>query len=484
MSDHPKYASEWRGLATLSNEIGALESVRCKIFLPKYHRELPCIELFPEEKPSSLKFTEKSFSFFAAIEFDTAGNVMHVQSDVARIDSHVTRYWSDEAECRLTLAPESVVVRRSWTNDQSDSILGESELVIWISDNKLIRPQIFFTRSYDGTVTPERLSVVSIPLASGVTITFDQHFYHARENENYVQLPLTVAKATLPANYDSMLIESQLIPEIEELLTLVSFVSGTRTNVLGWEFSTSSDETQKYFCHRETTPESAEFTPNGLIDKNLTENFLRQSLSVFRQNVLKPEIEKAVFSLTPMKKLHLEADFFALFSAFEAIVSAFANQTLKTKVVSDKSLWARLRKSLENAIKQIPELDRDTRANLYEKLGELNRTPVRRLMETFLAEFDVWCNDLWPLFGDDQGLGLIDVRNHVIHGTNFLPGTEDALLFARGSLQWLLARSLLRILEWDLEQTNLYRLPPDFPYYPVANMMQHRMMLAKLLIRH
>jgi hypothetical protein len=97
----------------------------------------------------------------------------------------------------------------------------------------------------------------------------------------------------------------------------------------------------------------------------------------------------------------------------------------------------------------------------------------------FLAEFDVWCNDLWPLFGDDQGLGL----NHVIHATNFLPGTGDALLFALGSLQWFLARSLLRILGW-IEQTNMHRLPTDFPYYPVVNMKLHRLVLAMSLIRH
>jgi hypothetical protein len=35
MLDHPEYASEWSGLATLSNEIGGLDNVRCKNFSSK-----------------------------------------------------------------------------------------------------------------------------------------------------------------------------------------------------------------------------------------------------------------------------------------------------------------------------------------------------------------------------------------------------------------------------------------------------------------
>ena len=56
----------------------------------------------------------------------------------------------------------------------------------------------------------------------------------------------------------------------------------------------------------------------------------------------------------------------------------------------------------------------------------------------------------------DKIIGLSDIRNKLIHGDPFPEELDHALTIANIHLEYTLMRVLIKILEWDIEETNIF----------------------------
>ncbi len=125
---------------------------------------------------------------------------------------------------------------------------------------------------------------------------------------------------------------------------------------------------------------------------------------------------------------------------------------------SRKSCEDGLSKYLKKCIKKStnPSIESKNRASIYSKLGELNRISLREAYDLFCKEYDIELNDLWPLFSQDDIVGLVDVRNRIIHGDPFPREVFGSLIIANEHLKYILERVILRVLNWDVKDSKVH----------------------------
>jgi len=62
---------------------------------------------------------------------------------------------------------------------------------------------------------------------------------------------------------------------------------------------------------------------------------------------------------------------------------------------------------------------------------------------------------LWPVFGENDLVGLVDIRNKLIHGDPFPHDMFGSLIVAKEHLLYVLERVLIRILKWNVAETKI-----------------------------
>jgi hypothetical protein len=119
--------------------------------------------------------------------------------------------------------------------------------------------------------------------------------------------------------------------------------------------------------------------------------------------------------------------------------------------------FRRFQKKLTTAIKDSSKniLSEKQREQIYNKLGELNRISLREAYDAFTQELNIKTDDLWPLFGNSNTIGLSDIRNRLVHGDYFPHRFVDALSIANEHLQYLLERFILATLKWDVAKSHV-----------------------------
>jgi len=97
------------------------------------------------------------------------------------------------------------------------------------------------------------------------------------------------------------------------------------------------------------------------------------------------------------------------------------------------------------------------RALIYNKLGELNRISLREAFDAFCNAYAIELADLWPVFTEDKGAGLSDIRNKLIHGDPFPHDLIAPLSIACEHMEYVLQRMIVGVLGWDVKKTKIDR---------------------------
>ncbi|MBW4055990.1 MAG: hypothetical protein HIU83_11450 [Proteobacteria bacterium] len=80
---------------------------------------------------------------------------------------------------------------------------------------------------------------------------------------------------------------------------------------------------------------------------------------------------------------------------------------------------------------------------------------MREAFESFCKKYTIYLTDLWPVFGENDAVGLVDIRNKLIHGDPLDHDVFGTLIIAKEHLKYTLERVLMRILNWNLAKSKV-----------------------------
>ncbi len=125
-------------------------------------------------------------------------------------------------------------------------------------------------------------------------------------------------------------------------------------------------------------------------------------------------------------------------------------------IIEDGKMWNETREAIGKFLKTQPALqDKERRAMMHLKLGELRRVPFSTAFDHFCNEYSVDLSDLWPVNGNEKTMPLSTIRNHIVHGSVLDRKQLSAVFDAREHLRWTVGRMLLAIFGWPVTRSNL-----------------------------
>jgi hypothetical protein len=114
--------------------------------------------------------------------------------------------------------------------------------------------------------------------------------------------------------------------------------------------------------------------------------------------------------------------------------------------------WDRFRQAVSDLIQQQTKLSQDQLQWIREKVPELNRVPLRAALDRFCANYQLDLSRFWPVFGLPGEIGLVNIRNRLVHGEGLLEAVSSQAIIAAEHLRWVLETMLVGVLGWPLEK--------------------------------
>lgn len=342
---------------------------------------------------------------------------------------------------------------------RNDGNATESHVVFCLTPNRHLSVAAIHSQNFDGSCEVERIRQVAAELAPGVTLVFDKHFGWATDKRNDIttRVGFPVATTDLAGDYhDPLTLQRELVPKLDDLLLLASFAATHRCMCVGWKVSDATGRTSRY--DRGGIGRPARRPPpvldTGLVPLVYFQRFLSQAWPVFQTSPYADAIRSAVYSVVPTTSMTVESRFLSLFTALEELVLTFRRLNNKEFILS-RAQWGAVEPAIKATIKaNLGSADKEVRSMLYDNLGGLNRVPLRRVVEQFIAHVQVDLTDLWPVFaGEGDGLGAI--RNKLVHGDLDSSTSAGTISIAAQHLTWTVERIVLTLLSWPIERSEV-----------------------------
>lgn len=439
-----------------------ITDVPCKIFLPERIQEKPYVILKPPKEDANRIMASHKGALHATVRGFDKEKELTIEAPEVYFSGSSTKYWGDSiSDSTIPGEPQDLhVIRHLKANKNTQC----TQILFWISPNQFLTPFISSSSSYTGDLRYERVSNVEFVIKNEVRLVFDKHFRSkTAENGDFVQWSFLVACAELdfPAD-DVTTLKKNVLPDVDDFLLIASFAARQRTACLGWT-SIDRNSYATFYRGNYVFPDfdSDGSLNNGLIDIQDFERFMQTCYPAFLGFENKLAIRNALYSAVPPQPRTLETTFLHVFAGLETLVLDFKRRKNLEFVVPQND-WTFLRKYLQKCIKNStePKLETEQRASMYRKLDELNRVSLREAYELFCKEYSIGLADLWPIFGENDLVGLVDIRNKLIHGDPF-PHDDmfGPLVVAKEHLIYILERVLTRILKWNVAET---KINPDY----------------------
>jgi hypothetical protein len=470
--------------ATLTSENSEIRDVPCKIFLPERIFEKPYLLFKPQKRADEAMLMSFHAAKFKALIFGFNKELQStIEAEQVYFSQSGTTYWGDDlSESTAFGEPQHLHVISHRDNSGAPD---KTEMTFWISPNQLLQPSAIRTTSYTGEIRYKYAKKVQFVIKNGVKLVFEEHFRtKITEDGDLLQWSYLVANAELqtPATDLETLI-GDVLPDLDDFLLIASFAAGRRTACLGWT-ATDKHAHATYYRGNYTFPDCKE---KGDIHERLADfKSYKKFIDVCYSNFLAHEnqlaLRSAICSAVPLNHHTLESSFLSQFSALETLLLDYRRQN-ELEFVLEKNKWKDLKGHLQKCIKASnePKLEHEQRKSIYSKLDELNRISIRDAFNTFSQSCEIHLADLWPVFGDEEAIGLVDVRNKLIHGDPFPPDLIGALSMAQMHLKIVLDRMLVRVLGWNITETKVGPASCSVEYPSLKNFSEDRTQLSKYI---
>ncbi len=443
--------------ATFIVEDVQVPDVLCKIYLPERVCEKPRMKLRPTKEQFDKLTRSHKGSFKAEIK-DRDGIIRErLEAPVVYFENMNTTYWEEGiSDSSIDGEPQDLTVAHFLTSASDDE---NSSVVFWLSPNEMLSPVMICENSYDGSIKVERVLSYEFSLGDNIKLIFDKHFRSQEtDNKDTIRWSFLVSCAELeiPA-HDIQKIRVEVLPKIDDFLLISSLASRTRTACLGFQ-STNQNVHSKYYRGDFSFPTGASEASfdQGLVWKKDFEEFATHCYMNFSKYPNKNALRRAIWALVPGKPQVLEERFLSLFAGVETLLLEYRRQE-NLEFVFEHDVWKQIKEQIRKSIKGISnsKLEKEQRSFMYRKVDELNRISLRDVFNHFCKRYNLDLTDLWPVFADQDQVGLSDVRNRLIHGETFANQCYDAVWVACENLKWILERLILKILDWPIDKTEV-----------------------------
>jgi hypothetical protein len=443
--------------ATMIVNGAEIANVPCKIFLPERIQEKPYIILNPSMEDQTRIMASHKGALHAIVYGFEKEKELTIEAPEVYFSGSSTKYWGDSlSDLSIPGEPQDLhIIRHLKAAENAQH--QHTQIVFWISPNIFLTPFVSSSRSYTGDIKHEKLRDVEFVMKNEVKLIFDKHFRSKTvENGDLVQWSFLVActELNIPAD-DVVTLKDNILLDIDDFLLIASFAARQRTACLGWTASDNNSYTTFYrgnYVFPDLDGDNS--LHNRLIDIKDFERFIQTCYHAFLEFENKLAIRNALHSAIPSKSRTLESAFLNIFAGLEALVLDFRRREDLEFIVPQNN-WTSLKKYLQKCIKNSvePKLEKEQRTSIYCKLDELNRMSLREAFDLFCKKYSIDLTDLWPVFGEIDLVGLVDIRNKLIHGDPFPDDIFGSLVVAKEHLVYILERVLIRILNWNIAET-------------------------------
>lgn len=470
--------------ATLNSGNAEICDVPCKIFLPERIYEKPYF-LF---KPTNSADATRVMSFHAVkCKALIIGLDKKLQSTIEAQEVYFsqsgTTYWGDDlSESTAFGEPQHLHVIHHRDNAE---LMDKTQMAFWISPNQLLEPSAIRTTSYTGEIKYKHAEKVEFVIKDGVKLIFEEHFKTKNtEDGDLLQWSYLVACAELSvAATDLEALRNDVLPNIDDFLLIASLAAGRRTACLGWT-ATDQYAHATYYRGNYTFPDCKEKSSihDRLADSQSSKKFIDTCYANFLAHENQLALRSAICSAVPLSHHTLEASFLSKFAGLETLLLDFRRQE-ELEFVLESTGWGKFKAYLEKCIKAStePKLEPEQRASIYKKLEELNRVSIKEAFDVFCQSYGIYLTDLWPVFGDKEAIGLVEIRNKLIHGDPFPHDLIAALGVADMHLQITLERVLVRVLGWNISETKVNPAYLGMHYTSLKNFASERERLTQFI---
>lgn len=463
----------------------SVEDEKIELYLPERKYEKPRMEM----RPSKTLYKEISNGWQCAVRIET--------------------YTPDGKKRELYFAPESIVIngtQSGWGGEESDYYLElelenlqivrrflprrdiENEagtIMFWISGSDLLKPFGSMESSVMGEVKYVQEHRASFEISEDFKITFWLQFdFKEKENGDLVMMPYLVGRCETSTSVGEIgVVNEKYLDLLDDFLLISSFAERRRICCLGWEGS-DSEFSSTYYRGNYSFPANGKDNVNarGLFEGKSGREFIDQAHRKFVDLEGKDIVRNALYSVIPSHKENIEQRYLSLFSGLESLVLNYRKNN-KSEFVFEDEQWGKVRSHIKSSIKnsEMHFVDKEKRSYLYKNLSSLNRVPLQDVFVSFCKEFQVEIDDLWPVFGDQERCGLVEVRNKLAHGDPLPQSVYGSLQLAVFHLQAVLERMLLSLFGWDFSRSTVSRRYIDKVYYPYFDLNEEVNNMSKYL---
>jgi hypothetical protein len=442
--------------ATIRAGKEVFENVTAKIFLPQRMVGPLRVVLCPRDHHQLHQLMQ---SFELALRAEVRGFTKEIEAiiiaDRLFCEKGSTSFFSREiSESQIETAPETLSIFD--LHGKSAIPKGKVEGRFWISPCVPLNPFKTVQYFYTGETKVETVKQLKFVLGNGLPLEFDLVYRHYDEGGNHISFSELVANfkdSDIAGSAENI---KHFLPNIDDFLLITSFAARERCACLGWEAWDSSGTITFYRRGISIpTPPIDTNRDNLLVDLRYIEKFLEAVNKWFLTSEPKEYIRLVLYSLIS-KDGSVETKFTRLFSALETLIR-LPRQNSRDSSVLTKGEWQAFREDLEGFIKGHKSFagDKQKRAFVYEKIGELNRISLASSFAAFCRDINLNSDDLWPLLDSKNIIPLVAIRNRIVHGEPFNQRQLLVLSMATDHLQWLIERALLNVIGWPQTDSNL-----------------------------
>jgi hypothetical protein len=335
----------------------------------------------------------------------------------------------------------------------------------WLTQSTQLAPFYSTELHYKGDISVKTYNNKEFEIVEGLKFSFINYYFHYNDPKRKNK---RISESVLAAEFLGFTeyeLGENIFSELEIFLKLVSFSERRRVVCYGYKGILESEIIDFYRGDISVPEEDFNHSINDvLIDSQDFEEFTSKSLNTGRNCFFREHLFDAIGKAAYREYSSLESEYLSYYSALENLVNGYRDMHNFHYVLRSDN-YKQFSKDLKSFIKkhdlfkdndeEEKELRSKKRQLVYEKIAELNRISFGTAFKSFCEFYQIELHDLWSLGGGEVSTSLTKIRNRLIHGGRFERGEYDAVICAKTHLQWTLERCILRVLDWDIEKSNV-----------------------------
>ncbi len=450
--------------AELQFETVKLENVPCEIFFPKTQNEKIVLEA--QLNRNEFVPSEISFIFSLKASFSNGQNEL-MEISVGKVYNLgiETSYFATNQEISILKAePVDLKIQEFYQGYEDNNKKAQKTFYFWLTQSIQLAPFNSSERHYYGNVSVKTYTKKEFNIVEELKFSFINYYIHYKDpkrKDKWISEPVLAAEFLGITEHE---LGENIFPEIAMFLNLVSFSERRRVVCYGYKGVLDHKNVDFYRGDVSIPEENFEHSPNQcLINIKDFEKFMLKALKTSKNCIFKKHLFDAIGKATYSEYLTLDSEYLSYYSALENLVNEYRDTSSSYYILGTDD-YKSFSKDLKNFIKkhnlfkdnhETKELKHQTRALIYKKIPELNRISFGTAFNLFCELYQIDLRDLWFLEGRNNCTSLTDIRNRLIHGGRFERAEHDAVICANNHLKWTLERCILRVLDWDIEQSNV-----------------------------